>query len=342
MNRIRQSQQRVDGVLLLDKPLGITSNDALIRARRALNARKAGHGGTLDPLASGLLPLAFGEATKFINDSLDADKVYLAEIALGVTTSTGDAEGEVLETRPVEVDEARIREALAAFTGHIEQVPPMHSALKHEGRPLYEYARAGQTIERAAREVTIHSIDLLSFGATAATGAAAAVAAIDAASPGAIRAQVRVSCSKGTYIRTLAQDIGRLLGCGAYLSGLRRERVGSLVLAGAVSLEQLEAMAPDERASRLQPADFMLAGLPAIDLEADLAIRFLHGQRLRLSPAAAGAPAGVTRVRVYRRGDLLGTGQLLDGLLVPQRLIGTDNPQAGTTAAITYIESVSP
>ncbi len=311
----------VDGVLLLDKPLGITSNDALVCVRRLLNARKAGHGGTLDPMASGLLPVAFGEATKFAHDALDADKAYLARMALGVVTASGDTEGEVLERRPVDADEAAIRSACARFVGRIGQVPPMHSALKRDGRPLYEYARAGIEVEREPREVTVHSIEVL------------AVAPVPGAAPGApgsVEVDFRVACSKGTYVRTLAEDIGRELGCGAHLTALRRERVGALCLQGAVTIAQLEAMSPLERLARLQPVDRMIAALPAIELDVAFAQRFLHGQRLRVGPP--GDPHAA-RVRVYRGARLLGTGLLEHGLLVPQRLIDTGPAARGAAAA---------
>jgi tRNA pseudouridine55 synthase len=332
MNTQRKQRDCIDGLLLLDKPGGMTSNDALLRARRLFNARKAGHGGTLDPMASGLLPVAFGEATKFAGDALGADKVYLAELTFGVTTDTGDAEGGVLERREVEIDEPRLRAAAARFVGEIEQVPPMHSALKRDGRPLYEYARAGITVERAPRRVSIHRLDLIDFGA---------VPRAEPGAPGSVRAVLRVACSKGTYVRTLAEDIGRALGCGAHLSALRRERVGALGLERAVSLEQLESMSAEQRLRCLAPVDSLLAGLPAVRLDEPHARRFLHGQRLRLpaggSPAAApddapgGAAAGPAadrhrgdaRVRVYLRDALLGVATLDAGLLVPQRLIGT-------------------
>lgn len=330
----RQSRNIVDGVLLLDKPAGITSNDALMRVRRLMNARKAGHGGTLDPMATGLLPIALGEATKFVNDALDADKTYLAELTFGITTSTADAEGDVLERSTVDFDEPRLRAALAGFVGEIDQVPPMHSALKRDGKPLYEYARAGITLERAARRVTIHAIDLVSLSgdgvpATEAAGTAAAAA-------GSVRAVIRVCCSKGTYIRTLAEDVGRALGCGAHLSGLRRERVGAFGLDDAVTIERLDAMSVPDRADSLLPADFMLAGLAVVELDDLLARRFLQGQRLRLNGAGTSraAPASGTRVRVYTAGRLLGTAVLEDGLLVPQRLIGTVSeppPSAATS-----------
>lgn len=327
MNASRQPQRCVDGVLLLDKPVGITSNDALMRARRLLNARKAGHGGTLDPMATGLLPVAFGEATKFLNDSLDADKTYLADIVFGTTTTTGDVEGDVVLTREVRVNEASVRESLAAMVGEVDQVPPMHSALKRDGKPLYEYAREGVVLEREARRVTLHALDLLAFDS-------------GDGDAGSARAVVRVRCSKGTYIRTFAEDLGERLGCGAHLGGLRRERVGNCSLGRAITLEALEAMAPGERDARLQPLDFMLEALPAVELDAEFSRRFLFGQRLRIAPPGAGA-AGEARVRVYQRGRLLGTATLCDGLLVPLRLVDTQAIADTRPAAVTTTESSS-
>lgn len=290
----------IDGVLMLDKPLGLSSNDALMRARRLLNARKAGHGGTLDPLATGLLPLLFGEATKFAHDLLGADKVYLAELALGVVTDTGDAEGQVLARASVTCDEPALRAALRRFIGDIEQVPPMHSALKRAGRPLYEYARAGIEIERSARPVVIHSIDLLACEGE--------------------RATIRVACGKGTYIRTLAADIGAALGCGAHLASLRREQVGMLRLDDAIGLAELEALTPAGRLARLQPLDALLTDMPVRSLDDTLAARFLNGQRLRLDADSTSSYAG-HRVRVYHQTRLLGIATLVDGRLAPQRLI---------------------
>src|SRR5574343_735181 len=206
--QFKRTWKQVDGVLLLDKPLGMTSNDALQKARRLFSAAKGGHTGTLDPLATGLLPLCFGEATKFSADLLDADKTYEAVLKLGVTTDSGDAEGSVVATAEVNVDATQIADVLRQFTGDIQQIPPMHSALKRDGRPLYELARQGIEVEREARAVTIHRIDLLAFAGD--------------------RLQIRVACSKGTYIRVLAADIGQALGCGAHLAGLRRSGVGGL------------------------------------------------------------------------------------------------------------------
>ncbi|MBN8495105.1 MAG: tRNA pseudouridine(55) synthase TruB, partial [Burkholderiales bacterium] len=220
--RPRIPRRPVHGVLLLDKPLGLSSNDALQQAKRLYRAEKAGHTGTLDPLATGLLPLCFGAATKFAQVSLDADKRYVATLRLGVTTRGGDAEGEVLERRPVQVDRAAIDAACARFTGRIEQVPPMQSALKHEGRALYDYARAGVEVERAPRSVTVQRIDVLDWQGD--------VLVLD------------VQCSKGTYVRTLAEDIGQALGCGATLAALRRTASGPLDLRDAATLEALAAL----------------------------------------------------------------------------------------------------
>ncbi len=304
---IATKRDPVDGILLLDKPVGLSSNDALVRARRLLNARKAGHGGTLDPLASGLLPLLFGEATKFALDSLDADKTYLAELRLGVATETGDAEGRVLDEREPERDASVFSRAAAGFVGAINQVPPMHSALKRDGRPLYELAREGIVVERSPRRVTIHAIDVLRF-----------------APP---YAELRVRCSKGTYIRSLAVDLGERLGCGAHLSALRRERVGALDVVDAVTLEALEAIELPQRRARLLPADALLLGLRRVDLDASQTARFRQGQKLHLEISDADAPAPAQRVRVYGAGsELLGVALQQVGELQPQRLVAAQPP----------------
>src|SRR5258707_4289562 len=253
----------LDGVLLLDKPLGLSSNDALIRAKKIYLAKKAGHTGTLDPLATGLLPLCFGEATKFSQDLLEADNTYEATMRLGVRTTTGYAEGEALETRDVSCDEAAIQDAMAHFRGDIAQIPPMYSALKRDGKPLYEYARAGQTVEREARNVTIHALELIGCALPDVT--------------------FRVTCSKGTYVRTLAEDIGEALGCGAHLVALRRTGVGALTLANSVTLDALSDATESQRETWLQPVDALLSTFPSVRLDAEATRRFLHGQRLRLS-----------------------------------------------------------
>ena len=292
----------LDGVLLLDKPLGLSSNDALIRAKRIYLAKKAGHTGTLDPLATGLLPLCFGEATKFSQDLLEADKTYEATMRLGVRTTTGDAEGEALETRDVTCDEAAIHAAMAQFRGEIAQIPPMYSALKRDGKPLYEYARAGQTVEREGRQVTIHALDMIACALPDVT--------------------FRVTCSKGTYVRTLAEDIGEMLGCGAHLVALRRTGVGALTLEHAVTLDALSDATPDARDSWLQPVDALLSTFPAVHLDADATRRFLQGQRLKLSDIAD-APADGDRVRVYAREDSVcwASRKRAKGVLAPERLV---------------------
>jgi tRNA pseudouridine55 synthase len=296
----------VHGVLRLDKAKGMSSNAALQAAKRLFRAEKAGHTGTLDPLASGLLPLCFGAATKFSQISLDADKAYRATLQLGQRTSTGDAEGEPLQQRPVHTDRAATAAACASFTGAIEQVPPMHSALKHEGRALYHYARAGVEVPRAARQVHIHRIDVIEWHDT--------------------RLVLDVHCSKGTYIRTLAADIGEALGCGAHLSGLQRTACGALGLVDAVTLQTLSLLDESARDALLMPADALLADWSSVHLPADEAGRFLTGLRRRID--AADAP----RVRVYGpavqhgvgiapSAAFLGSAHILCGELIADRLL---------------------
>lgn len=293
----RAAWRPVDGVLLLDKPQHATSNGALQSVRRLYRAEKAGHSGTLDPLATGLLPILLGEATKFGGALLDADKTYNAQLALGTTTTTGDAEGDIVERRAVAVTQRDLADALARFSGSIEQVPPMYSALKHAGRPLYAYARAGRLVERSARIVVIHELRLNAFEHD--------------------RVDITVRCSKGTYIRTLAEDVGRALGCGAHVARLRRTAIGPFGLAQARTLAQLEAMAPDERDTCLRPVDELLADLPALHLDANAAARFVQGQAVESGSAGAG------RVRVYRDGGgFMGTGEVgASGELRPLRLL---------------------
>lgn len=293
----RTPRRALHGVLLLDKPLGLSSNDALQKAKRLYRAEKAGHTGTLDPLATGLLPLCFGAATKFSQVSLDADKRYVAQLKLGATTSTGDAEGDVLVTRPVHVTAEQMQAACLQFTGAIEQVPPMHSALKRDGKPLYEYARAGVELERDARSVTIHRIDIISGEHDEWT--------------------LDVHCSKGTYIRTLAADIGEALGCGAHLAGLRRTGCGALSITRAHSLEALGAMNEAERDAALHDADSLLADWPVVKLGDEDAGRFLSGLRRRL------AHPDTPHVRVYgpQPGAFLGSGHVVAGELISNRLL---------------------
>jgi tRNA pseudouridine55 synthase len=301
--RPRVPRRMLDGVLLLDKPIGLSSNDALIRAKRLYLAKKAGHTGTLDPLASGLLPLCFGEATKFSQDLLEADKTYEATMRLGIRTTTGDAEGEAIDTREVRCDVAAVDAALARFRGEIVQVPPMYSALKRDGKPLYEYARAGQTVEREGRQVTIHALERI------------ACALPDVS--------FRVTCSKGTYVRTLAEDIGEMLGCGAHLVALRRTGVGALTLEHAVTLDALSDAAEGERDAWLRPVDALLSTFPSMTLAADGARRLLQGQRIRLEDLGmAQTFADGETVRVYDEGGrLLGVGVINSGVLAPKRLL---------------------
>jgi len=303
--RVRVQRRPLHGVLLLDKPLGLSSNDALQKAKWLLRAEKAGHTGTLDPLATGLLPLCFGAATKFSQASLDADKRYLATLALGVRTTTGDAEGEVLERRDAgHITREQVEAACAAFTGEIEQTPPMHSALKHEGRALYEYARAGIEIERKSRRVTIHGIDIVAVQAGTVT--------------------LDVRCTKGTYIRTLAEDIGAKLAVGASLAALRRTASGGLTLDGSVTLAQIEAMPDEDRAALLTSPDRLLADAPELRLNTHDAARFLSGLRRRVV-----AP-DVARVRVYgpEPRAFLGSAHITAGELIADRLLTPPEVQA--------------
>lgn len=300
---VKRKRVPVHGVLLLDKPLGMSSAQALAKAKWLLSAQKAGHTGTLDPFATGLLPLCFGEATKFAQDLLDADKTYETVVHLGITTDTGDTEGTILAQQTVDVTVAQIESVLEQFRGPISQVPPMHSALKRDGKPLYEYARAGITLEREARNVTIHQLDLLAYDAPI--------------------LRLRVACSKGTYIRVLGEDIGAALGCGAHLSALRRTVIGALNVSSALTLDQLaEHLAADQN-SCLQPVDSLLSSFPAIVLDDALASRFRQGQRIALDRAGLVPPCESGRVRVYQAPhSLLGTAQLSDGtVLAPERLL---------------------
>lgn len=274
-----------DGILLLDKPSGITSNAALTRAKRMLGIRKAGHTGALDPLATGLLPLCFGQATKVSAFLLDADKGYVADVKLGEITESGDAESDVVATHEVpELDRGRVEEVLAAFRGPIDQVPPMYSALKHKGRRMHELARAGIEVEREARRVTIHRLELL-----------------DLRPP---RLVLRVDCSKGTYIRSLAMDIGRALGCGAHLAGLRREFSGPFALADAIPLEALEELDQDRARALLLPPDAALPDAPTIDLDAASAADIGHGK-----PVDTPCPPAEL-IRIYAGQRFLGLGSV--------------------------------
>ena len=293
----------VDGLLLFDKPVGLSSNQALQRVRRWYRARKAGHCGSLDPLASGLLPICFGEATKFSSYLLDADKVYRADCRLGISTDTGDAEGEIVERRPVEVSTSAVRAAMAGLTGEIEQVPPMYSALRHQGRRLYELARAGETVERQPRSIRIFRFDLLELDGD--------------------RLVFEVHCSKGTYVRTLAEDLGKALGCGAHLTALRRTAVQqfdaaqSLDEAGLVSLAEQGEAATD---ARLIPISTMLAHFPECRLTAAQTRAIRHGKSV---PDPAGTTPGIHRL-VDPEGEFIGLGEIApEGSLKAKRLMNT-------------------
>jgi len=297
-------RRAIHGVLLLDKPLGFTSHDALQKAKRLLRAEKGGHTGTLDPLATGLLPLCFGAATKFSQVNLEADKAYRATLRLGVRTVGGDLEGEVIETRPVSCDRPAIEAACARFTGSITQIPPMHSALKKDGKPLYAYARAGLEVEREPRHVTIRRLEIVEHDADLLT--------------------IDVVCSKGTYIRTLAEDIGAALGCGAHLAALRRTKSGPLDIADAVTLDALEAMSEAEREACLAPCDSLVTHWPLLRLDADEAGRFITGLRRRV------VLADTPTLRVYGPDDaaFLGSAHVLAGELIADRLLSPPEIQA--------------
>ncbi|MCE7506500.1 tRNA pseudouridine(55) synthase TruB [Polynucleobacter sp. IMCC30063] len=301
--------QRVDGVVLLDKPVGLSSQGAVTAVKRALQAEKAGHTGTLDPMATGLLPICLGEATKYSQDLLDADKTYIAQIRFGIRTSTGDAEGDIIEQQvlPEFADAAALQAALEAllprFTGPILQVPPMYSALKRDGKPLYEYARAGVELERTARDITIHSIRWLAIQWPEAT--------------------LEVSCSKGTYIRVLAEDLGAMLGCGAHLVGLRRTAVGHLSLQQSITLDALQTKGA-EKGVDLLPIDALLQTLPQLTVDEFQAKRLGLGQRVPLALSHA-IPWADVLVRIYRATsaphNFIGTADWRSGVLHPRRLI---------------------
>jgi tRNA pseudouridine55 synthase len=296
VNVAKGARNDVDGVLLLNKPRGISSQQAVARAKRLFAARKAGHTGTLDPMADGLLPIGFGEATKFAQFLLDSDKQYLAILQLGATTNTGDAEGEILERHPVGVSVDAIDAVLRRFTGPQVQTPPMHSAVKVDGKPLYAYARAGLAVERKAREICIHFMQLVDFSNKL--------------------LKIRVSCSKGTYIRVLAEEIGAALGCGAHLCGLTRETAGDLGLGGAVSIAELEAMDMSQRMARLLATDTFASSLPRLMTDAGVQQRLISGQRVPLPEAAPGL------YRLYGDTDtFFGVGEVAEGILRARRLL---------------------
>ncbi len=297
----KRPKRPISGVLLLDKPAGFSSNQALQRAKHLFTAAKAGHTGNLDPFATGLLPVCFGEATKFSQTLLDADKMYRAVLKLGITTTTGDTEGEVTSRTQVQLTHEQVERAVMSFLGPITQLPPMYSALKHQGKPLYEYARNGVEIERKARDVVIHDIRLERFAGD--------------------EAEIVVSCSKGTYIRVLAEDIGKKLGCGAHLIVLQRLETGGFLFRDARTLAQLEAMSGEERDSCLLPVDVLLQGLPVVELDADGAYYFRQGQAIWKS--------GIQHpglLRVYApQGVFLGLAENVgDGRIAPRRVLAAE------------------
>ena len=297
--------QRIDGVVLLDKPSGMSSQSAVTSVKRLLHAEKAGHTGTLDPMATGLLPVCLGEATKYSQDLLDADKAYLAQLRFGIQTDTGDAQGQIIAEKSTAevVDNAMAKTLIDAilphFIGDIQQVPPMYSALKRDGKPLYEYARSGIEIEREARRITIYSIKLLNVQWPV----------ID----------IEVHCSKGTYIRVLAEDMGHALGCGAHLIGLRRSMVGHLSLAQSASLESLQHSAP-----QILPVDALLQTLPELTVDDIQAKRLEMGQRVPCAVNIATQWAN-SLFRIYRSQALpqnfIGTADWRSGVLHPRRFI---------------------
>ncbi len=291
----------VDGILLLEKPTGISSNSALQQARRLYNAQKAGHTGSLDPLASGMLPVCFGEATKFSQYLLNSDKAYRVTAKMGETTTTADAEGEVLKTRPVNVTPAQLSEVVHSFAGDSMQVPSMFSALKHNGQPLYKLARQGIEVERKARPITIYKIEIENFSDT--------------------HFDLYVECSKGTYIRNLVEDIGEKLGCGAHVTRLHREWVAHFDVGSCVSLEHLENLKNEQAFEQMDdlllPIDEALHGYPCVSLDLNSAAYFLNGQAV----TAGQLPSGL--LKVYDESHrFLGVGESNeDHQLAPRRLI---------------------
>ena len=300
ISAVEDRARQTSGVLLLDKPIGMSSNAAVQKARRLFDRVKAGHTGTLDPLASGLLPICLGEATKFSHALLDADKAYLATARLGWRSSTGDSEGELYRVGAPDFDQVTLDRAVEALTGEIEQVPPMYSAVKVNGQPLYALARKGLNVERKPRTVHINRLEVKAVCADSVS--------------------ISVSCSKGTYVRVLAEELGQRLGCGAYLTALRRVLIGTITIDDAVGLDDLESLDPPARSALLKPVDFMLSSLPPVSLSLDDGVRLCHGLAIR----GTGAGAGLL-VRVYREdGRFLGTAEVDDeGVLKPKRLVST-------------------
>jgi len=302
-SRNSRDYRDIDGILILDKPIGVSSNHALQQLRRLFRARKAGHCGSLDPLATGVLPICLGQATKFSSYLLGAHKTYRATCRLGQTTTTGDAEGEVVERRPVAVDSQRLSQVLPQFIGKIEQVPPMYSALKHQGKRLYQLAREGRQVERLPRQVEIFELELLSLDSD--------------------KLEIEVRCSKGTYIRTLAEDIGNALGCGAHLIALRRIAVDTLTEQDSFSFEKLQQIASEDATTideLLLPVTVALDAFIELQLDADASIDICHGKRVKLADSPA---PGLYRL-VSAEGVFIGLGEVRpDAELVPKRLMNT-------------------
>lgn len=294
---MKSPRLNIDGVLLLDKPVGWTSNAALQKAKWLLNAAKAGHTGTLDPFASGLLPICFGQATKFSSHALHGNKTYRATLKLGVTTTTGDIEGTLLETRPVSACQQQIQDVLPRFTGEIQQVPPMYSALKHQGKALYEYARAGIEIERKARTVTIFRLQFIALQGD--------------------ELVLDVDCSGGTYIRTLAEDIGKILGCGAHLTALRRTASGQFLIENTITIEALEGLPPEARQTQLLPPDSLVCALPRLELDHASALQLAQGKH-----PATPSDLKPGLYRAYAPHGFFGLIEAADSLSV-QRLMNT-------------------
>jgi tRNA pseudouridine55 synthase len=301
----RKSGRNIHGIILLDKRLGVSSNRALQEVKRLFNANKAGHTGSLDPMATGLLPLCFGEATKVSTMMLDDNKRYQVVVKLGVVTDTGDAEGKVIEEKPVpELLLGEIEDCLQSFIGEIEQIPPMYSALKHKGRKLYELAREGKTIERKARKITIFELKLLNSTGDSLT--------------------LDVFCSKGTYIRSLAEDIGHKLGCGGTVIELRRTQSGQFKIGDALTIEQLQKMDLEALMTSLLDVDRPLDGIPALELSSKQAILIKHGQQIEIEKRDVEINQG--KVRMYSEQVFLGLGEmLLDGKLVPKKIFNLNS-----------------
>ena len=288
----------LDGVLLFDKPLALSSNIALQKVRRLFHAEKAGHTGTLDPMATGLLPVCFGEATKFTNYLLEADKTYRALIRLGQTTTTGDVEGDITGSCAVNLDISQVRAVLGSFIGEIQQIPPMHSAIKHQGKPLYEYIRKGETIMRTSRAVIIYELILEDFSGE--------------------DIEITVRCSKGTYVRTLAEDIGLALGCGAHLRGLRRTAIGKFSHEDAYDLAHMESVTMPEREAFVLPTDSLVHDLPVVELDVSQVTCIAQGQRLLIDTVLRDG-----KVRLYGAGRFIGVADLVEQRLIPVRLLSS-------------------